>query len=73
MNTLREYIKLELGCSDETLEAMLTDNFYDDNRVHNWRNYVADRFILLWPELSEELRLVIFLMAETQANREEWD
>jgi hypothetical protein len=73
MNTLREYIKFELGCSDETLYAMLVDKFYDDNRVHNWRNYVDNRFILEWNTLSEEVKLVIFLMAERQANREEWD
>lgn len=42
-------------------------------RVHDWRNYVPEDLQCLWPELAMETKLVIFLMAEAQANGEEWD
>jgi hypothetical protein len=73
IKTLRDYIKDELYCSDETLDNMLNDDFSNTNRVHNWRNYVPDHFISEWGNLSEEVKLAVFLMAESRSNREEWD
>ncbi len=47
--------------------------FRNEGRVHDWRNYIPEAVRELWPELSEEARLVALLVAEVGANREHWD
>jgi hypothetical protein len=41
--------------------------------VHNWRNYVPDAYKRRWGELPYETKVAVYVMAEIQAHREEWD
>ena len=46
---------------------------YGHNRVHNWTNYIRGDILEMWEELSEEAKLVAAIMAEEQAENEEWE
>ena len=43
------------------------------NKVHDWRNYVPYDWMKEWDNLTEREKKIIAVMAETQANNEEWD
>lgn len=48
-------------------------NFDKANKVHDWRNHVTSDFIDIWDNLSLREKQIIYIMAEQQANKEEWD
>lgn len=48
-------------------------HFEKEDRIHNWRNYVPEYLKALWSKLSLDQRLIIYVMAERQASKEEWD
>lgn len=41
--------------------------------VHDWRNYVPDAVIEHWPELSHTERMLVAIVADVAADREEWE
>jgi hypothetical protein len=45
----------------------------EEDRVHNWRNYVSDELRAMWGTFTPEQRSAIGRSAEEQASREEWD
>lgn len=56
----------EIGNTDDP-------QFNKARKCHDWRNHVPDDIVALWKEMSVEARVMVFLMAERQANLEEWD
>ena len=45
----------------------------EDNRVHNWRNYVSDEVKALWQTFSIPQKQALAAGFEEVALREEWD
>jgi hypothetical protein len=43
------------------------------SKVHDWRNYVPYDWMKEWDNLTEREKNIIAVMAETQADNEEWD
>lgn len=43
------------------------------SKVHNWRNHVPESIREVWDALAPQARAVVILMAQEQANREEWN
>lgn len=42
-------------------------------RVHDWRNYIPEFVQKDWKYLTLNSRAILFVIAEDQANREDWD
>mgnify|MGYP006901787204 CR=1 FL=1 len=74
---IRSLIKKEIEkvYHDESWESLDLDNpkFEEANKVHDWRNYVPDVVADQWEYLSEETKKVVFIMADAQAQNEEWE
>ena len=47
--------------------------FENRKKVHDWRNYVPYEWVKEWDRLTEREKRIIAVMAETQADKEEWD
>jgi len=60
---------------EDFIEHINLDNpkFENKTRVHDWRNYVPDEWIKEWSSLTDREKKIIAVMAETQADKEEWD
>lgn len=43
------------------------------NRVHNWRNYIIERLQAMWDTFTDEQKAAIAESAQEAADREEWD
>ena len=69
--TIKNLLEYEFGLG--IFDHILNDDFTDNGRVHNWRNYVPCEFKDTWQSLGEDVRLAIYYMAETQSDLEEWD
>jgi hypothetical protein len=56
-------------------EVGLLENpqFDKSRRCHDWRNYIPDELRLAWKDLSYEARIAVFVAAEKQAHKEDWD
>ena len=48
-------------------------NFEQTTRVHDWRNYVPDEWQKDWGKFTDREKKIIAIMAEAQADSEEWD
>lgn len=48
-------------------------DFENTGRIHDWRNYVPYDWQKNWNHFSERERQIICVMAQMQADREEWD
>ncbi len=48
-------------------------DFEGASEVHDWRNYVPYEWQTNWNDFSERERKIIAVMAEMQADKEEWD
>ena len=67
-----------MGIFNEYEEWLLTidvgsPDFNTKTLVHDWRNYVPDRWQDNWGELTERERKILAIMAQAQADSEEWD
>ena len=50
------------------------EDFNNRSRIHNWRNYIEKEIQEIWPQLSDETRVGIYIIAEKTANNEEcWE
>ena len=50
-----------------------TPDFAESMRVHDWRNHVPSDIVDAWPRLSLDARAVAYIMAQAEADREEWE
>jgi hypothetical protein len=73
IKTIDDLIEYETWEYKRPFAEILEDNFTDNGRIHNWRNYVDAWLKEHWLELDRETRLVIFLMAYKEADKEYWD
>ena len=48
-------------------------DFGNRDNVKNWRNYISDEEKEKWYTLTAETRRLFIIMAEKQADAEEWD
>ena len=64
----------ETGLSDKELQdRVVNPRFEDAGKIHDWRNHVLESWVENWTEFSVRERELIIIMAEQQANKEEWD
>lgn len=43
------------------------------DRVHNWRNYISERLQAMWDTFTDEQKAAIAEGAQEAADREDWD
>ena len=67
MNIFEDY-KNELSIVD-----LSNPEFKKAGKIMDWRNYVPSDWQKKWAEFSERERKIIYVMAEKEANSEEWD
>jgi len=48
-------------------------DFKHKSKVHDWRNYILYEFQEIWKELPLITRYALIIMAEGQADKEEWE
>jgi hypothetical protein len=67
MNLFKEYT--------EELSMINIDKpeFENKDKVHDWRNYVPYEWQNNWEQFTQRERQIIAVMAQTQADKEEWD
>lgn len=62
---------------DYTVELSFIDihnpDFKNVSNIHDWRNYVPYDWQENWEQFSERERKIIAVMAQSQADKEEWD
>lgn len=71
--TKMEAIQLNIFKDFIELIDIENPNFQNVGKVHDWRNYVPYEWQEKWFEFTERERQIIAVMAETQADKEEWD
>lgn len=47
--------------------------FNKTRKCHDWRNYIPNELREVWKDMSYEARIVAYLVAKPQADREDWD
>ena len=74
-NLLTSLIKSEdIYQNEEWCKQQLTTPHWEEaGRVHNWRSYVPDLLKDRWATLMLETRIAILVIAEAQAEAEDWD
>ena len=58
---------------DALVKKLKRPNWRDEDRVHNWRNYVDNRIKKVWSCLDDDVRIHIYIQARTKAEAEVWD
>lgn len=48
-------------------------DFKNTSKVHDWRNYVPYDWQKNWEQFTERERQIIAVMAQSKADKEEWD
>jgi len=48
-------------------------DFDNKTKVHDWRNYVPYNWQTNWGQFTEREKKIIAVMAQMQADNEEWD
>jgi hypothetical protein len=59
-------------CNFENVDLNNPD-FENIERIHDWRNYVPDEWRPCWNDFTNVERQIIFVMANIQAENEEWE
>lgn len=73
-DTTRVALQIVMSCSSRLAGFSNQEvNWKAGGRVHNWRTHVPDEVRVLWPTLSNGGRMCIALMAENEAENEEWE
>lgn len=49
------------------------ESFENISKVHDWRNYIPDEIKEIWNDLTLREKQLLFIMAEQQADKEEWE
>lgn len=47
--------------------------FDNTSKVHNWRNYIPPDWKSNWKNFTESERKIMIIMAQIQADNENWD
>lgn len=48
-------------------------HFDKARKCHDWRNYIPDEVRDAWPQMTVESRVMVYILAEKQANAENWE
>ena len=67
MNLFQDYIAELSGIN------INEPDFENKSKVHDWRNYVPYDWQNNWDCFTEQERQIIAVMANSQADKEEWD
>ena len=51
----------------------ISPNWDDNDRVHNWKNYINDDLRAAWDTFTVPQKRLMARNAEEEAGREEWD
>jgi hypothetical protein len=72
---LKNYKMTKENLIDEFIKNIDLNNpkFEDVGRVHDWRNYIPKEWVECWSEFTEREKKIMIVMAEAQANEEDWD
>lgn len=74
MEKIIELIKKVTYCyKEDILNELSNPNWEQKSRCHNWRTYVPEEVRKEWDNLDLEFRAGIYLLAQCEAEREEWD
>lgn len=58
----------------EASDAIRADeDFRHADKYHDWRNHIPYGLRDIWAELSEETRTAVFVVAQLEADDEEWE
>ncbi len=69
----------EIPLSKQEAEVTNTPNNYlnpdwdENDRVHNWRNYIGEEVQVAWDTFTVEQKAMLARQAENLAGREDWD
>lgn len=62
---------------DYTVELSFIDitkpDFENNSKTHDWRNYVPYDWQKNWEQFTKRERQIIAVMAQSQADKEDWD
>ena len=74
-SNFRELKRKAMNLFEEMTKGLNLENpdFKNLNKCHDWRNYVPYDWQRNWNEITERERKIIAVMAEMQAEDEEWD
>lgn len=53
-------------------EAILSPEWENKGRVHDWRNYIPKALQGIWGDLSYDAQVIAYYLADGMAGREEW-
>ena len=67
MDLFEYYIKEQSGIDTDNVD------FTNVNKCHDWRNYVPIAWVNSWSEFTGRERQIIAVMAQMQADEEEWE
>lgn len=72
--TFLEYIKPDAPPPEtEQAAPYLNPDWNEEDRVHNWRNYISVEVQAMWDTFSAVQKAALYKQADEQASREEWD
>lgn len=66
-------LKLANTLGFSATKNILNPEWGNNDRVHDWRNYISTQLQDIWNELSLDARIVAYYIAKNIADREEWD
>ena len=58
---------------DMTFERLASETFQDVGHIHDWRSYVPDAVIEMWPALDGIARMSIYITTDRLATDEDWE
>ena len=58
---------------DTTPRDYLSPNWEDDDRVHNWRNYIHEEVQAMWDTFTPAQKAALARQADEMASNEHWD
>jgi hypothetical protein len=67
MNLFQDYT------SELSMINIENPDFENTTRVHDWRNYVPNDWQNNWEQFTDRERKIVAVMAQVQADKEEWD
>lgn len=57
----------------DTPRFYLSPDWEEDDRVHNWKNYISEEVKAMWDTFTGPQKRALARQAEEEALREEWD
>lgn len=69
---MAELFGVDLMVKKGALKA-LTDDFKNENPVHNWRNHIHPNLKIQWDKIDVRVRLSSYFIACNAADDEDWN